>query len=337
MKDTLYLVTGATGFLGSNITRTLVARGMKIRALVRESSPAVKSIPPEVEITTGDLLDMDSLEQLFSVSEHMDLIVLHSASFVTVAPEWNQKVYEINVTGTKNIIDQCIKHKVKKLVSISSTGAITELPHGQKITEPEHFEPTRVMGCYAQTKAIAAQLVFDAVAERDLDASIVYPSGIFGPNDYGFTFVSKFITDYKQGKMPAGISGSFNAVDVRDLADGVIACALKGKKGHGYIMSNTTVTLRELFYAVHKYTGGREIKLMLPLPAARCIARIAETVSKITKKPTLLTTFTIYNLARNNDFDCSKAMRELGYSCRPFEETIRDTVQWLITEGRLEE
>lgn len=328
-------MTGATGFLGSNLTRALVARGCAVRALVHHQSPALKTVPPEVEQITGDLLDTDSLARFFDLPDGIDLVVLHCAGFVAVSPEWNQRVYDVNVTGTQNIIDQCLVRKVKKLVYISSTGAIPELPHGQKIKETDRFDPNLVIGCYSKTKATATQRVLDA-AKSGLDASVIYPSGIFGPNDYGFSFVTQFIMDYTNGKMPAGINGSFNSVDVRDLADGVIACALQGEKGAGYIMSGETVTIRALFDAVRRYAGGRKVRLMLPIPVARFLAHIAGVVSKITKKPTLLTTFILYNLARNNDFDCSKAARELGFSCRPFDETVRDTVQWLVDEGKIE-
>ena len=116
----------------------------------------------------------------------------------------------------------------------------------------------------------------------------------------------------------------------------MIACATKGKKGEGYILSNCFVTIRELFDSIHKYAESPEVKIMLPIPLARFMARIAEAASKITGKPAILTTFSIHNLARNNDFDCSKAVRDLGYKCRPFDETIRDTVEWLISEGKIE-
>jgi dihydroflavonol-4-reductase len=243
-------------------------------------------------------------------------------------------VYDVNVTGTKNIIAKCLEHKVKKLVYVSSTGAIPESTHGQ-IKEPDSFDPALVLGCYAKTKAMATQAVLDAAREKGLDASIVYPSGICGPNDFAYGFVAQFVLNYIQGKMPAGIAGSFNSVDVRDLAEGVIACVEKGRRGEGYIMSNSCVGIRELFHLISKHTGSPEVKIILPVPLARIIAFISETAARLMKKSTMFTTYSVYNLARNNDFDCSKAMRELGYQCRPFEETIRDTVEWLESEGKI--
>jgi dihydroflavonol-4-reductase len=288
--------------------------------------PAVKRIPPEVDIVTGDLLDPASLEDFFGLSSDSEIILLHIASFVTIVPDWSQKVYDVNVTGTKNIIKKCLEHQVKKLVYVSSTGAIPELPKCQAIKEIDAFDPNAVMGCYQKTKAEATQLVIDAVQDKGLDASIVYPSGICGPGDFAYTFFAQFIIDCANGNMPAGIAGTFNSVDVRDLAEGVIACAEKGRKGEGYIMSNSLVSIQDIFGLIHRFTGVPEIKLVLSVPAAKFLAFFAELVSRITKKPTRLTTFAIYNLARNNNFDCSKAVRELGFKCRPFEKTIQQTV-----------
>jgi dihydroflavonol-4-reductase len=335
MKETMYLLTGAAGFLGINVAQSLIAQGKKVRALVLEGDPAAKRIPREVEIITGNLLDPASLDEFFDVSSNAEITVLHIASFVTVVPNWNQKVHDVNVNGTKNIINKCLEYKTGKLVYISSTGAIPELPKGQAIKEPDAFDPNTVVGCYSKTKAEATQLVLDAVRNNGLDASIVYPSGICGPGDFAYTFFAQFIIDCANGDLRAGITGSFNSVDVRDLADGVIACAKKGRKGEGYIMSNNLVSIQDIFSLIHRFTGAAEVKLVLPAPVARFLAFFAEIAAKITKKPAMLTTFSIYNLARNNNFDCSRAMRELGFKCRPFEETIQDTVEWLQAEGKI--
>lgn len=335
MNNKLYLLTGAAGYLGSNISRKLLSRGEKVRALVLPGDPAIRHVPADVEIISGDLLDRESLEQFFTAPEDTEIIVLHCASFVTVNPDPNPKVYAVNVTGTRNILAMCFKHAIKKLVYISSTGAIPELPNGRTIREVDWFDPKAVVGYYGETKAEATQLVLDAVYEKGLDASIVYPSGIAGPNDFGYSFFATFVIDAALGKMPAGVQGSFNAVDVRDLADGVIACAEKGGKGEGYIMSNDLVTIGEMFQLIARATGTKEIKTILPVWVAKALAAVMKIMSKFTDKPALLTSFAIYNLARNNNFSSEKAIRELGYKTRPFEETITDTVNWLRGEGKI--
>lgn len=124
-------------------------------------------------------------------------------------------------------------------------------------------------------------------------------------------------------------------MDVRDLAEGVVSCCLKGRMGEGYIMGNQTVTMQDLFGAVAEASGCRRVKLIMPAGLAKFLAATAETVSKLTGKPTILTRFAIYNLVRNNNFSSDKAAKELDYHYRPFSETIRDEVLWLREEGMI--
>ena len=135
--------------------------------------------------------------------------------------------------------------------------------------------------------------------------------------------------------MSAGIAGSFNAVDVRDLAAGVIACCDKGRKGEGYIMANARVTIDEMFHLLSERTGTKQVKTILPVPLAYAIAWIAGLASKVSGKQGRFTTFAVYNLARNNDFKYEKAERELGYKVRPFDETISDLIAWLRVECKI--
>ncbi|MCL2138263.1 MAG: NAD-dependent epimerase/dehydratase family protein [Treponema sp.] len=335
MKETIYLLTGAAGYLGSSVSRSLIDKNRKVRALVLNDDPAVSRVPPEAEIFYGDIQDRDSLDKFFSVPEGAEAAVIHCAGMVTVSPELSAKLISVNVTGTRNIIGACVKHGVKKLVYISSTGAIPELPRGKVISEVDSFDPGPIVGGYGKTKAMATRLALDAVKDYGLDVSVVYPSGITGPGDYGSGAFTGYIVDYLHGRLPAGIPGSFNMVDARDLANGVIACAEKGRKGEGYIMSGSSITMRELFSLISRYTGMKETKLILPAPAARAIAAVSSFIGFFTGKPGPLTGFVIYNLSRNNVFSSEKAKRELGFKNRPIEETIRDMVLWLHRDGRV--
>lgn len=333
MRKKMYLLTGATGNLGSNILRVLISVDETVRALVR--NPGKARVNKDVEICPGDVLDVSSLERFFSVEEDTDIYVIHCASVVALDPNYNQMVHDVNIIGTQNIIDQCVKHNVKKLVYISSTGAIPELPGNQTIVEVNHFDPDAVIGYYSKSKAVASQLVLDAVEKHDLNASIVFPTGIFGPYDYGFGLITSNIINIVQGKIPCGVAGTFNCADVRDLAEGIVSCCSKGRKGEGYIMGNQTVTMQDLFDAVSEASGCKRVKIILPAGLSKILAAAAETVSKLIRKPTILTRFTIYNLVRNNNFSSEKAVNELNYHFRPFSETIRDEVIWLREEGMI--
>ncbi len=338
MKNELYLVTGGAGFLGSNICRLLTAGGKRVRTLVLDGDPAEKYVPEGIGIVHGDILDNASLDRFFTVDEDDEVYVIHVAGIVWTKPEVNLKVHDVNVNGTANILDQCIKHQVKKLVYISSIGVIPELPAGQKIRETDHFWPNDdLVDYYSATKAEATQLVMDAMKQHpELDASIIQPTGICGPRDYAFGPVSTVVREYVLGRMKMGIEGTFNSVDVRDLAAGVVAACKRGRRGECYIMSNEVVTMHEMFDLMNEAAGLSGRSYILSKELAHAAVRVLALAGRITGKEPLLTDFNIYMLNRNNDYDCSKAERELGFHSRPFSESIRDTVYWLKEEGFLD-
>lgn len=338
MRKTIYLVTGAAGFLGGTVCRQLVERGDAVRAFVLPNDSAVQYLPKEVEIVEGDLCDTASLEHFFTIPEGAQSIVLHIASIVTVNPDYSQKVMDVNVGGTKNIIALCNMHpECKKLVYCSSTGAIPELPKGQKIAETTDFHtlnPETVVGCYSQSKAMATQLVLDA-ARQGLNACVVHPSGILGPEDYAVGETTSTLIQIINGEMPAGIAGSFNLCDVRDLANGILAAAEKGKAGECYILGNDEVRFQDFARLIAEESGCPGVKLFLPIGLAKLLAKIMEKRAEASGEKPVLTTFSIYNLARNNHFDSSKAKRELGYTTRSYRETIHDEIQWLKKTGKI--
>ena len=341
MKDErIYLLTGAAGFLGSNICLQLLKAGCKVRALVLPNDKSVKFIPKEVEVVLGDLTDADSLEPFFAVPEGTTSVMIHCASMVTVDPVFSDKLMAVNVSGTRNIITKVLAHpECEKMVYVSSTGAIPEQPHGTPIKEVSQFTPVddrKVVGAYSLSKAIATQMVLDAVRVMGLKACVVHPSGILGPNDHAMGETSSTVLQIIKGEMPMGMQGSFNLCDVRDLAAGTIAAVDKGRIGECYILANEPVTLKEMCDMLHEECNAKKIKFYLPLDLADKIAQGLEKQAAKTGKKPLMTTFSVYNLARNNVFDYSKAQKELGYITRPYQETIHDEVQWFMEEGLIE-
>ena len=335
-----YLLTGAAGFLGTNICMQLLEAGCKVRALVLPNDKSVKFIPKEVEVVLGDLTDAPSLEPFFTVPEGATSVVIHCASMVTVNPNYSEKLMAVNVGGTRNIITKVLNHpECEKMVYVSSTGAIPEQPHGTPITEVSKFtpcDPKKVVGAYSQSKATATQMVLDAVQVMGLKACVVHPSGILGPNDHAIGETTNTLLQIIKGEMPMGMQGSFNLCDVRDLAAGTIAAVDKGRIGECYILANKTVTLKEMCDMLHAECNAKKIKFYLPLDLADKIAAGLEKQAEKTGKMPLMTTFSVYNLARNNEFDCTKAKTELGYTTRSYEETIHDEVQWMIAEGLID-
>ncbi|MBQ8367193.1 MAG: NAD-dependent epimerase/dehydratase family protein [Alistipes sp.] len=334
MKNVVYLVTGAAGFLGSNICAQLLDRGERVRAFVLQGDKAAQYLPKDVEIFYGNLCDKASLEPFFAVDEGLHTICIHVASMVTVNPYYRKTVLDVNVGGTENIVDMCIEHKeCDKLVYVGSTGGIPELPRGQKIKEVTNINLDHVEGWYSKSKAMATNNVFTAIEQRGLKACVVYPTGIMGPNDYAISETTATVIKIIKGEMPVGIDGSFNMVDVRDLAAGCIAAADKGRIGEGYILGNDVIRFKTLNKILVKESGCKPIKFFLPIKIAEMIAKRMEKKAAKTGQMPMMTTFSVYNLKRNNQFDYSKAEQELGYKTRPIEETLRDQIKWLKDRG----
>lgn len=340
MNNIIYLVTGAAGFLGSHVCDELLERGELVRALVLPGDKSAVYVPKSVQIVEGDLCDDDSLENFFAVPEGWETIVIHCASMVTTNPDYNPKLFAVNVDGTKNMIEKCLSHpECRKMVYVSSTGAIPELPKGTPITETDHFTPidekTQV-GAYSQSKAMATQEVLDACRERGLQACVVHPSGILGPKDYAVGETTGTVIKIMNGQMPIGMGGSFNLCDVRDLAAGCVAAADRGRIGECYILGNKEVTLKEVCQMLRDASGCRMPLLYVPISMAYKLAEKMEKKAASTGEKPLMTEFAVYNLARNNTFDYSKAERELGYHTRPYAETLRDEAKWLVEQGYIE-
>lgn len=337
MGKTIYLVTGAAGFLGSHVCDELLERGDSVRALVLPGDKSVKYVPAAVEIVEGNLCDEDSLETFFTIPEGAESVVIHCASMVTTNAEFNQKLIDVNVGGTKNMIAKCLEHaECKKMVYVSSTGAIPEQPKGTAIRETDRFTPVdekTQVGCYSQSKAMATQEVLDACRTRGLKACVVHPSGILGPKDFAVGETTGTIIKIMNGEMPIGMGGSFNLCDVRDLAKGCVAAADKGRIGECYILGNKEVTLKEVCQMLHDASGCKMPHFYVPIKMAYLLAAQMEKKAQKTGEKPLMTNFAVYNLARNNEFDYSKAERELGYYTRPYAETLKDEAHWLIEEG----
>ena len=333
-NNRLYLVTGAAGFLGGTVCRTLFAQGKKVRAFILPNDPARKFIPEEAEIVEGDLTSLESLRPFFDIPEGWEGVVLHIASIVTSSPDFNQKIIDVNVGGTRNIIELCLTMpRIKKLVYCSSTGAIPELPDGQVMKEIDYFDETKVVGCYSLSKAWGTQEVLDAVHHRGLNACVVHPSGIMGPGDYALGEIMQNLIQIINGELPAGIDGNFNICDVRDLATAMISAVDKGRCGECYILANDVIPFKDFCKLVTQESGGKKVKFFIPPAVANIAGHVMEAIAKKKGEKPVLTTFNVYNLTRNNRFDCTKAREELGYTTRSYEETIHDMVEWLIAEG----
>ena len=330
----VYMITGIGGHLGNTVARELLSAGETVRGFALPNEDVTMLYGDAVSIVRGDVRDKQSMEPLFyGLKADDEVYFIHCAGIVSVASKYDQRVVDVNVRGTENVVSLCKEHDVKKLVYISSVHALPELPHGNVIHEVEGFQSEAVIGLYAKTKAAATQVVLDA-AHAGLNATIIHPSGIIGPNDYGHGHLTQMVINYLNGSLTACVEGGYDFVDVRDVASGVIAATEKGKKGECYILSNRYIPVRELLGTLARVTGGKKINTVLPLWFAKFTAPLAELYYKIRHESPLFTRYTLYTLTSNARFTYEKARRDLGYKPRDISATVKDTVAFLTKERK---
>lgn len=324
----LYIITGAKGHLASTIIRYLRKENCHVRGLILPAESGEDD--RQITYYRGDVTRLESMDEIFSDIECNEVFVIHTAGIISIGGEEPSLLYQVNVEGTRNVITQCIRHHVKRLIYVSSVHAIPETGEKTVIAESDVFSKDKVTGDYAATKAEATQEVLDA-AKKGLDAVVVHPSGIIGPYDKGNNHMVQMIAMCITGRLPAGVEGGYDFVDVRDVAKGCLQAAEKGKSGNCYILSNHYITVREIIEFVCKINGGKK-KICLPLRAARIFAPFFEWSARIRGTRPLYTKYALYTLSSNGYFSHDKATCELGYQPRSMEATVRDTVLWIKGE-----
>ena len=325
-----YLVTGATGFLGRAVAEELVRRKAQVHALVLHDDPYTDLLPKEVRTVIGDVCDKSSLSDFFADADSRTCVI-HCAGIVSVASRPGPRLYQVNVGGTWKVLRQCMEHDVGKMVYVSSVHAIPEKPKGCIISEDCEFSPGLVDGDYAKSKAATTELVFDA-AERGLNASIVFPSGIIGPGDLQGGSFTSMAKSFLSGKLPFAVRGGYDFVDVRDVARGILACSESGEPGKGYILSGCYVTIRRMLQLVGKAAKLKYRSICLPLGLARLAAPYYERRSLRERKPLFFTPYSVSVLASNGQFSHAAASERFAYQPRPIEETLGDMTAWLLNQ-----
>ena len=323
-----YLITGATGFLGRAVAAELVRHDAQVRALVLHNDPYISLLPKEVRTVAGDVCDKSSLADFFADADSRTCVI-HCAGIISVASRPGPKLYQVNVGGTWRILRQCMEHDVGRFIYVSSVHAIPEKPEGCVITESADFSPGLVDGDYAKSKAAATELVFNA-AERGLNASIVFPSGIIGPGDIQGGSFTSMAKSFLAGKLPFAVRGGYNFVDVRDVAKGILACSESGEPGKGYILSGHYITIRKMLQLVGKAAKLKYHPICLPLSLAKLAAPYYERRSLKDRKPLFFTPYSVAVLASNGQFSHAAASKCFAYQPRPMEETLWDMAVWLM-------
>lgn len=321
-----FVITGATGHIGNTLVNEICKiDGAKIKLLVLkgEDVSIFKGMP--VVIKYGNILDKEFLQREINQND----VVFHLAGIIDISSDKKDMLYKVNVEGTKNIASVCLEKKVKKFIYTSSVHAIIPLKKGVVLREPNSFDETKIVGDYAKSKTMATKFVFD-MAKSGLNAVVVYPAGIIGPNDHKVSEMGSLLLDISNKKLKNRISGGYNFVDVRDVANGLIAAYSLGKKGEGYILSGHMVSVDDLFKIVNKKFHRTRLVPKIAMWFVKMFAKLAELHYKIRKQKPLFTKYSLYTLTSNHNFSNEKAKKELGFNPRSIEDSIFDSIDWFV-------
>jgi len=321
-------VTGATGHVGANLCRTLVAQGHDVRAVCHAHTGALDGVA--VEIVRADVRDPAAVDAVLAGVER----VYHLAAMINIAPADEREIFDINIGGVRNVVAACLKHKVKRLVHFSSIHAFAPRPHDRPIDEERLLTYDPDMPPYDRSKAGGEREVRAGVA-RGLDAVIVNPTAILGPYDFGPSRMGQVLLDLYHRRLPSLVDGGFDWVDVRDIVDGSIAAGDKGRTGEKYLLSGERRTVRELGQLAQEITGVRVPRFVSPMWLARVGAPFATIAARVARKEPLFTSRSLHALRNHQWVSHDKATRELGYRPRTLRDTLQATYDWFGQAGML--
>jgi dihydroflavonol-4-reductase len=328
-------VTGASGFIGANLVHELLARGHRVKALLRANSDVRGLAGLEFERVNGDVTDRDSC---IAAAQGCDWCFHVAASYHLWLRDY-RPMYAANVDGTRNVIEAAARAHCSRIVYTSTVGCIG-LPHmfrgqvGGPTDETTPVKSTQFNNHYKTSKWRAEKIALK-FAEQGVPVIIVNPSAPIGPRDVKPTPTGQIIVDFLNRKMPAYLDTGLNWVHVRDVAIGHILAAEKGRVGERYILGNAqgNLTMKEAFAVLQEISGIPAPKIRVPYGLAFLAACVDEAISKITRKPPKAPLAGVRMAAHKMFFNPAKAIRELGLPQTPPKQAFADAVDWFRNSG----
>jgi dihydroflavonol-4-reductase len=326
-EKTVILVTGANGFLGSWIARTLVERGHRVRAFVRARAD-LRNLAPirdQIEIATGDILDVDSLRRVM----HDCRALIHTAGSILTHPRDGERAWAMHYTGAVNAFNVAQEMNLERIVY---TASIFTLGAGwrERPADEEHGKPFAPKNFRYHNAKVAAQKFAEEKFRAGLPIVFVYPTFCFGPNDINLSS-QKELVDYLRGRLPAVTDAGINIVDVRDAALGHVLALERGECGRKYLIAGTNSTFYDLFKRASAMAGHTHRLIVFPRQALLGVGLILERVSH---EP--IVDFATAQVAQEFwYYQSERAERELGFHARPLDTTLRDAIAWFRDDEKL--
>jgi len=329
MAGDLFLVTGASGFVGAAIANAARGAGYRVRVLVRPSSPRT-NIEPTDEVVIGDICDRASLVPALRGVRYL----AHAAADYRLWSPTPEDIVGTNVEGTRTIMEEALRAGVERIVYTSSVATL-ELRDDMPADETRSLPEGKAIGAYKKSKVLAERVVEDMVQHRRLPAVIVNPSAPIGPRDVKPTPTGRIIVECASGRMPGFVRTGLNLVHVDDVAAGHLAALRRGGIGERYILGGENVLLATMLADIAAIVGRRPPTLSFPIAALYPVALVAEAWARLTGQEPFATVDGLRMARHYMFFNDAKARRELGYTSRPYREGLADAIAWFRQAGYL--
>ncbi|HND12556.1 MAG TPA: NAD-dependent epimerase/dehydratase family protein, partial [Pseudomonadota bacterium] len=322
------LVTGGAGFIGSHVVSALLAEGRQVRVLCKPGEDTRNLRGLSVDTIEGDIRESEVVRAALRGVDR----VFHLAAVYALWTKTPGLMQSVNVEGTRNLLSQCQDMGVQRVVYTSSLAVFAG--HGDCAANEESSFALGVTGSeYAQSKKDAHDVARSFVA-RGLDVVIAAPCGPIGPGDVGPTPTGRILLSALTDRIVFAVDFVSNMGDVRDMASGHLLVEKHGRSGESYLLGGHNVTMTELADIVWKHGRRKGALLKVPHALARTFAHpVAWFETRIRQRPPLFTPAEIRIAQLGLRVDCGKAMRELGYQCRPIETSVADAIAWFRQQG----
>jgi dihydroflavonol-4-reductase len=325
------LVTGASGFVGSAVAKALTEAGFAVRALVRRSSPRAHLDGLPVTFAEGDLRDAESVRLAMTGVRH----VFHVAADYRLWARNPREIAEVNVAGTRTIMNEALRAGVERVVYTSSVATLALNVEGKPVDETLPLTEAAAIGAYKRSKVAAERLVESMIANDKLPAIIVNPSTPIGPRDVRPTPTGRIIVEAASGRIPGFVDTGLNLVHVDDVAAGHLAALRLGRIGERYILGGTNVQFSDMLADICAIVGRRPPRWRFPLGMIMPVAYAAEGLARVTGREPFVTRDGLRMAKNRMFFNPAKAERELGFRARPYREGLADAVKWFGQAGYL--
>ena len=321
-------LTGGSGFVGSHVARLLVERGARVRCLVRPTSRTLELSALGVELALGDVRDAAAVRRAMTGAK----VAYHCAADYRLHARDPRELYLTNVDGTNNVLQAAFDLGVPRVVYTSSVATLVARRDGAPADETARATLADVVGDYKRSKLLAERLA-ESWAERGLPVVIVNPSTPVGDGDAKPTPTGQIIVDFLNRRMPAYVDTGLNLVDVRDVAEGHLLAAARGRVGESYILGNANLTLHEILALVGQAVGRRAPRLRLPIWVPLAIAHLEAPLARWLGRAPRVPLDGVRMSKRKMFFDAGKAVRELGVPQSRIEPALERAVSWFVANG----